>query len=89
MLIASLQKLVTPAGAVVYCATDPFDGEMLTRWHDTIMQVDHELEELDKHWGLMLACHRGESDVPNFIGDEAPSNTEGRSGVGTNSIPCH
>lgn len=89
MLIASLQKLVTPTGAVAYCATDPIDGEMLTRWHDTILQVDHELEELDKHWGILLACYRGESDVPLIISDEKPPESDGWSLTGNcTAIPC-
>lgn len=70
MLIAQLTRFTPFGGEVMYCATDPFDGEILTRWHETISAVDDELQDLDKSWGLNLAAYAGESDVPARPSDE-------------------
>ena len=89
MLIASLGKIDTPCGDTVYFAYDPIDGEQLTRFFDTIMQVDDDLGELDVHWGLMLASHRGESDVPDLISEEEPFKPCCESGLAEcNSVYC-
>lgn len=70
MLIAQLIRHHThdyfePDG-VGYAAADPFDGELLTGWHNTITEVDDALEALDGPitWGLNIAAYAGESDVP-------------------------
>jgi len=74
MLIAHLERLEWSsidknAGKEIltaYAATDPFDGEMLTDWYNTITEVDDALEALDDTvaWGLNTAAYAGESDVP-------------------------
>ncbi len=90
MLIASLERLTfLSSGDVVYCATDPFDGEILTAWHDTIMQVQKELEDNDSDYGLMTACYQGESDVPARPREVGSYITEGTvEPSGCNPIPC-
>ena len=77
MLIAQLVRFTPPGGDTVYCACDPFDGEMLTYFHLTITQVEDELSGLDKQWGLNLAVYAGESDVPARISDEESPESDG------------
>ncbi len=90
MLIAKLERFTPFGGTVMYCATDPFDGEVLTRWHETIGQVDDELQDLDKSWGLLLAACAGESDVPARPSDEEFGEPD-HDGIACYcpAIPCH
>jgi hypothetical protein len=88
MLIASLQRLVHP-NVTAYAASDPFDGEMLTGWHESIMAVQNELEENDSDYGLMTACYQGESDVPARPSEEDTSEFCCASGLAEcNSVYC-
>jgi len=80
MLIAHLEKIDYSVGdnehwdaGVAYCGTDPYDGEMLTPWLDSILAVDaHLMENTDGVYGLNIGAYRGESDVPERPLDEEP-----------------
>ena len=66
MLIAQLTRYYPFGGSeCLYAGCDPFDHELLTQWHETIKQVDEDLQELPQQWGLNLAAYAGESDVPH------------------------
>ncbi len=89
MLIASLERIVHP-NTTAYAASDPFDGEILTGWHESIMAVQQELEENDSDYGLMTACYRGESDVPALASEEDTPEFCCSSGLrNCNEIYCH
>ena len=70
MLIATLGRIRMPTGNIVYYAADPFDGEILTGYHATITQVDDDLQDGDKQWGLNTAAYAGESDVPLRVSED-------------------
>lgn len=65
MQIASLVRYHY-AGDPIYAASHPLDGELLTDWYETIMEVDNALKDVDDtiSWGLNTAAYHGESDVP-------------------------
>lgn len=90
MLIAQLIRY-SPFGSkeMLYCAADPFDGERLTQWHDTISAVDDELIEKTAY-ALNLAAYAGESDVPARPSTENTEEHE-HDGIacGCPAIPCH
>ncbi len=90
MLIASLERLQDEErNTIAYAASDPCDGELLTTWHGTIMQVQQELEENDSDYGLMTACYQGESDVPARPRNEDAEKPEGNCGFGPGTaLPC-
>ncbi len=90
MLIAELVRFTPPGKDTVYCACDPFDGEVLTFWHLTITMVEDELSGLDKSWGLLLAAYAGESDVPARPSDEEFGEPD-HDGIACYcpAIPCH
>ncbi len=92
MLIATLQRLALGRDKedMIYCATDPIDGELLTEWYDTIMQVQADLDDQGGKYGLMLACYQGESDVPARLSDEEADEADHDSiSCGCPAIPCH
>jgi len=71
MLIAQLTRYYPFGGSeCLYAACDPFDHELLTQWHETITQVDEDLQGLPQQWGLNLAAYAGESDVPHRVDSE-------------------
>ena len=88
MLIASLER-ITRRGDTAYAASDPFDGELLTEWHGSILQVEGQLRDDDSKYGLMTACYQGESDVPARISEEEPFEPCCESGLAEcNSVYC-
>ena len=94
MLIAQLTRYYPFGGnECLYAACDPFDHELLTQWHLTILQVDDELQGLPQQWGLNTAAYAGESDVPNR--DDSQDYGEGIADLGTipeqpgSDLPCY
>ena len=90
MLIAQLIRY-RPFGGneVLYCAADPFDGERLTQWYDSILQVNDDLT-INTRYGLNTAAYAGESDVPDRPRTEEADGPD-HDGLACRcpAIPCH